>query len=135
MSRISALFEASPFFAYSVLLFILFIQLTPVLIKIMAPKSTYEYMVEMLDRVVLAYGGISPEPDRVNGGIEPKALAVYDEEGLGKSVAIYHRAEEVATEMKMRFIQEKEAQRQERLEVARVKMRRIERFTKSNHSS
>ena len=98
VSRVRALFDASPYFAYSILLIILFVQLTPVLIKAMAPKSPYDYFEDMQNRIVLARGGIRTR-NHIYGGIEPKAVAIFDENGDCKPVTIYHHISEVETSM------------------------------------
>ncbi len=102
--RASALFEHVPYFAYSFTLLIIFVQLTPVLIKLMSAKSAYDYLQDMLNRLVVAGGGLPPgmaetyrvaEADPAYGGIEVNAVAVYDENGQGKPLTLYHRATEV----------------------------------------
>jgi hypothetical protein len=132
ITRISALFEASPYFAYSVLLIVLFIQLTPVLIKIMAPKSPYEYLSEIWNRVVLAYGGTSHDPDLDWGGIEPDAVAVYDENGLGVPVPIYHRAEQVIRASTAHYGDRKAELQSVRVDDAKARMRRLEKLSRSD---
>lgn len=132
ITRISALFEASPYFAYSVLLIVLFIQLTPVLIKIMAPKSSYEYLSEIWNRVVLAYGGTSQEPDLNWGGIEPDAVAVYDENGLGVPVPIYHRAEQAIRASTAHYGDRKAELQSVRVDDAKARMRRLEKLSRSD---
>jgi hypothetical protein len=131
ITRISALFEASPYFAYSVLMIVLFIQLTPVLIKIMAPKSPYEYLSEIWNRVVLAYGGTSHDPDLNWGGIEPDAVAVYDENGYGVPVPIYHRAEQAIRASTAHYGDRKSELQSLRVDDAKARMRRLEKLSRS----
>lgn len=128
--RIASMFEATPYFATSVLLIVMFVQLTPVLIKIMAPKSPYDYVAEIWNRVVLANGGISKMPVLEHGGIEPRALAVYGPDGVARPVAIYHRAEQVAVLAQQRIAQEKEALAELRLKDAQARMRRLEQLSR-----
>jgi hypothetical protein len=132
ITRISALFEASPYFAYSVLMIVLFIQLTPVLIKIMAPKSPYEYLSEIWNRVVLVYGSTSHDPDLNWGGIEPDAVAVYDENGHGVPVPIYHRAEQVIRASTAHYGDRKSELQSLRVDDAKARMRRLEKLSRSS---
>ena len=102
--RAAVMFEQLPFFAYSFTLLIILVQLTPVLIKLMSAKSAYDYLQDMLNRMVVASGGLAPkmaenyrvaESNPAFGGIEVNAVAVYDEHGEGKPLTLYHRAVEV----------------------------------------
>ncbi len=128
VKRVRVLFDKTPFFAYSVLLIIIFIQLTPVLIKAMASKSPYDYLEDMQSRMVLAHGGTGRRHDYRNGGIEPKALAVFDEEGKCTPVTISHYVEEIHGQVKQRFNEINNELRQVRLQESGAAWQRLKRL-------
>lgn len=135
--RAEALFkEAAPFFAYAVMLLIIFVQLTPVLIKMMAAKSPYDYLQEMQNRLIVAAGTV-PEKDgtyhfdRSYGGIEVNAVAIFDEFGQGKPVTLFHRANEVEEMMRKKFNEENRQLEQRRLAETERRYRRLEKLTRT----
>jgi hypothetical protein len=118
--RAAALFEHIPFFAYVVMLIVVFVQLTPVLIKMMAAKSPYDYLQDMQNRLVAAVGRAADDDevyhfDRSYGGIEINAVAVYDSFGEGKPVTLYHGADEITVIKLAQFAAENRELEQRRL--------------------
>ncbi len=139
--RSSALFEHMPYFAYSVMLLIIFVQLTPVLIKMMSPKSTYDYLSDTQNRLIVAVGRAAEEDetrrltyrfDRAYGGIEVNAVAVYDELGQGKPVTLYHRVDEVEKIIRDKFSESNKELEERRLAEMRQRYRRLEKLTSTS---
>lgn len=135
--RAAALFKNFPFFAYSVMLIIVFVQLTPVLIKMMAAKSPYDYQSEMQNRLIAAAGRVASEDDslyhldRRFGGIEINAVAVYGRHGEGKPVTLYHGANEIESIKREQFAAENRKLEQQRLAVMKRRFSRLEKLTSS----
>lgn len=137
--RAEALFKHVPFFAYAVMLLIIFVQLTPVLIKMMAVKSPYDYLQEMQNRLVVAAGTIRVKEgdiyrypfDPHYGGIEVNAVAVFDEFGQGKPVTLFHRADEVVEKMREKFSKENRELETQRLSEMERRYRRLNKLTRT----
>jgi hypothetical protein len=135
--RAEALFKQAPFFAYAVMLLIIFVQLTPVLIKMMAAKSPYDYLQEMQNRLIVA-AGTAPDKDgayhfdRSYGGIEVNAVAVFDEFGQGKPVSLFHRADEVKQKIREKFSKENRELETQRLSEMERRYRRLEKLTRTS---
>lgn len=136
--RAAALFKNFPFFAYSVMLIIVFVQLTPVLIKMMAAKSPYDYLKDMQNRLVAAVGCVPDEDeagasrfdfDRSYGGIEIQAVAVYDSVGAGRPVTLYHGAKDIERIKLAQFAAENRELEQQRLAEMNIRYNRLKKLS------
>jgi hypothetical protein len=133
--RAGLLFEQMPHFAYAVLSIVVFMQLTPVLIKMMSAKSPYDYLRDMTNRLAAASGSKDGTFNRERGGIEIDALAIFDQQGNAKKVTLYHRAEEVEERVQQQIREDNQKLAGERLQEMRRRYARLEALTEKHRRS
>ena len=134
-NRAGLLFEQMPHFAYAVLFIVIFMQLTPVLIKMMAAKSPYDYLRDMTNRLSAASGSNDGNFNRARGGIEIDALAIFDQQGNAKKITLYHHAEEVEDLVQQQIRADNQQLAAERLREMRRRYARLEALTAKHRRS
>jgi hypothetical protein len=127
--RAGMLFEQMPYFAYAVLFVVIFMQLTPVLIKMMSAKSPYDYLRDMTNRLSAASGSNDGTFNRARGGIEIDALAIFDQQGNAKKITLYHHAVEVEDLVQQQIRADSQQLAAERLQEMRRRYARLEALT------